>query len=481
MSIVLTEPIFIAGVDTPVTGETLSLAADLEGKLVGLGKARWVVAPFGFDEPVSSRRHPLTGRIIFSKGGSPTQTFVPAFNTPLTMPTISAIGDSWTGPRSYSQSGSGVALTKSYGVQSWLHWGLFFSGQRQRAIFPATGGSGSGENSTQIKARLADFTALLPTYLCIFAGINDLSGIYTLAQANSAVKTLVANLREMYDTCLTLNIQPIPVLVPTFTANGNSPDDVMTQYARQNANAWIDATAKGMGLSGAVNLETFWAANGVINAGLSGDELHPLAAGAAAIGKSAADILAEISPPVDLSGMTTVFANPLLAGTAGTVSTGGSGTAPDSWRIKNQGAGTIAGSVANGVWSFACDGAADGAATLTMEQRVIDGSCTVGDTLECFVDVTLAAGSVGCYDFKGMLQAYGTPSYQSSGLVSALNTDFLPNTQLTGRLYIPKLTIDVGVNGTTQKDLWGSINCRLGATAGNGATLKVSAFYGYKI
>lgn len=460
----------------------VTLAGAEETRLIGLGYAVTDLdGPGNTPLPVTSTTN-LTGRSVFSEESRPTQTFAPAFNTPLTMPTISAIGDSWTGTRSYSQSGSGVELTKVYGVQSWLHWSLFLSGQRQRCIFPATGGSGSGQNSTQIKARLADFTAIQPTFLAILAGINDLSGCYTLAQANSAVKILLVNLKEMYDTCLAAGIFPLPVMVPSFTAAANSPDDTITRYAVLNANAWIDAYAKSIGLSGAINLETYWATEGAINANMSGDELHPLVAGAAAVGKSGYKILAEISPPVDLSTTSTVFANPTLTGVGGTVSTGGSGTAPDSWRIKNSGAGTIAGALANGVYSFTCNDVADAGASLLMEQRVIDGSCTTGDTIEAFVDISLAAGGVGIYDFKGTLQAYGSTSYRSDGMATSVATDYLNTTsQLSGRLYIPKLTISSGVNGTTQKDVWGQIFCRMNAVASSAGVIKVSSFYGYKI
>lgn len=129
----------------------------------------------------------------------------------------------------------------------------------------------SGENTTEIAARIDTATALGPHQVTVLGGVNDFFDGFTTA-------TTKANLTAMYDAIETAGAQPIAIKILPF---GNASFwDAANEAKRLEINAWIDAQGhETVDLESVVGDSTDPDQPVLAAAYDSGDGLHPNAAG----------------------------------------------------------------------------------------------------------------------------------------------------------------------------------------------------------
>jgi lysophospholipase L1-like esterase len=225
-------------------------------------------------------------------------------------------------------------FTRADGYFTWANMSL---GGRLTMVKNAGVG---GQRSDQILARVTDVTNLsvLPGY-CILsdAASNDL--VQSIPSA-----TIVTNLDAICDA---LQAKGITVVICTSLPLAGNAAHLLRQ---EEVNTWIRGRATQPGF-----IVCDWAARWTDattagpKTGFATDGIHPTPLGAGAIGKVLADALrpyiggSVLLPSHNLDGLA-VNVNPMMVGTAGTVSTGTTGQAADNWTtLRGSGAGTMAG------------------------------------------------------------------------------------------------------------------------------------------
>lgn len=236
-------------------------------------------------------------------------------------------GDSYT-------SKNFVSGTDSYNSrQGYWTWANVLSGQRLTLLNNA---GVFGQGTAQILARFATDVALYsPGWVVIMAGTNDVASTGTVA-------SITANLASMIASASNIGAQVILCTIPPRSALTGGQKAVQVQ-----CNRWIRA----QGVLPGVTVIDVWQtlidpATGQILAALTNDGIHVNDTGAQRIGRLMATVISQLVAPVDILGHSTddpllLIANPNLTGTAGSLSTGVTGSVATSWTTAPVGTSTV--------------------------------------------------------------------------------------------------------------------------------------------
>lgn len=240
--------------------------------------------------------------------------------------TIALLGDSITwynGPGGLLDPALTVPFKSSQGYFTWANIAL-----RGRLTLLRQAGT-PGDTSAMVLARITDITSLstLPGYCVVLAGTNDF--LNDIASA-----TTIANLTAIHDALIAKGITVVACTMPPVWSASSSK---LTEQGE--VNTWVRDQAQKPGI-----IVCDWSAqfanpngDGTPVTGYTGDGVHPTPVGAAVLGKELADVLrfyvggntrGLVATNID---PTTVNANALLTGSAGTLNTGSAGQIATSW------------------------------------------------------------------------------------------------------------------------------------------------------
>lgn len=375
-------------------------------------------------------------------------------------PTIAGLGDSITNQNSYVD-----ATNIDFNAKGDIVWARALLGGRI-GFSPALNFGISGQNSTQILARVGGVIAARPGYCRVLAGTNDPVTGTTYAPAATW-----ANLKAIYDalTAAAIVVIACPILPRAYgLSNGTgTPAELVNA---QKGFLWVNRMIRRYALSarpGTIYVADYDRA--LLDQGstayaplalVTSEGLHPIAAGAYWLGKALAAVLDPLLPPLAMGivGQQNVYDaayNPLgnrlpfgqLAGTAGTPGAGVTGQAADGWSIART-AGATATAVASKETVDArtgevrqvitLGGAAGGATTemIAMSRNLAPGAASyaAGDLLVGEIEIE-AAGLAQVRNIALRISDTGTSTLKYYGLNSSGNTaDRLPS-------LLPKLLV----------------------------------------
>lgn len=322
MSIKLIMPTEIAGVSTPVTGNVLTLGAELEAKLVGTRRAVWVDNGVTNLEPLQVSKN-LTGRSKISVASNDLNSQTKGY-----LSSVLIFGDSITG-----QNTQDIANSISWFDIGYLPWAQAFSG----VDFDFVRNSGIAGDSTQVMlARTAaDVLAHDSDVVIEMAGIN---GITTRTP-----EQMMADKILYWEQITGQGRYVIALACPP---NGVGTDPTITRLARLNAliaDYWR-GRADGEfvdwypSLTDTTNAVAPWKTSYATDSPAT----HPTNLGAFWMGKALAPVLSRlfkrrnlVSSPRDTrqydATSNNIVDNPLMLGTAGTNGAGCSGSLASSW------------------------------------------------------------------------------------------------------------------------------------------------------
>lgn len=225
--------------------------------------------------------------------------------------TLGVLGDSITS-NGYSFS----ATTRVRNIRGYWDWTLALLQQRLQLV--AQGGV-SGENTSQMIARLTPYLAVNPYWNVVMAGINDIL-------QDVATPTIQANLTNIWNAIEANGGRVIAVTVVPLDSGSTAQ-----KRAVHELNGWIrrqSATRERLMLADAHMLITGNSGGWAVN--LSNDGLHPTGLGSYLIGSQVADIIAPWLPSsmstIPIPGdPTNLVSNPAATGTSGTLGSGMTG------------------------------------------------------------------------------------------------------------------------------------------------------------
>lgn len=334
--------------------------------------------------------------------------------------------------------------------RSWQAWANTALGQR---LEPVVNYSVSGKRTDEMVTE--QLPALLaanpkPTYCTVLGGTNDITAGRTPDQIIASLQTIITGLTSV-------GVRPI---VGTITARTGL---TATQLGYQmTVNRWIKQTAPTLGavvVNWAAHLSN---ADGTPKTDVLADGLHPTVYGASLMGQALADVLRPLLPALDRlpssnadSPVPNFLTNPMMTGTTGLVSTGGTGPAADGWRITGS-AGAAYGATLSkvartdgipGEWQQAVITSG----SVQIHQRVPASPIrwVVGDVIEAFMEYE-HDGLPGATLFQATLE--GSGANRSQSLVATGNDTYtgqLGSTPTKGVIRIPKVTV-----GATTTEVW---------------------------
>lgn len=271
------------------------------------------------------------------------------------IPTVAGLGDSITAQNSSTQAVDGVSALNAKGDIVWaralLQGRFYFSAALNFGV--------SGQNSTQILARVGQVIAARPGFCRVLAGTNDpVTGV----QYNPAAT--FANLQSIYNQLIAAGIAVIacPIL-PRSATNGLTAGELANaqkgfQWVNRRIRQYAQTAVPGMFyvMDGDATLLDQAQTTYIPIAGSTADGLHPVAAGAIRTGSRLSNVLDRILP---LSRSTIIcqqdvydatfepLGNRLptgqLVGTGGTAGTGASGSVATGWALsRSTGTGATA-------------------------------------------------------------------------------------------------------------------------------------------
>mgnify|MGYP000946428742 FL=1 len=390
-------------------------------------------------------------------------------------------------------NGSSLSLR----AQGYMTWAGILSGGR--IVFdPAMNFGASGENSTQVAARVASVVAAAPEWCVVHCGTND------LYVGPVAYEMTIANLTTIYSALLAAGIRVVAMpIIPRAkdAASGSLPTAQRQQLHR--INNWIRRTAAltpGIVLADpSLNIVDHSVTNGDPIGALTAaataytvDGLHPAPRGAYYMGKSIADAVSSQLCPISYSPVSqqdtydatnnptgNLLLNGFFTGTGGTAGTGASGSLAASWQFRRSSGttGTIGGSkttktVDNGttypMQQVVCSAAA-GSTTENMQvyQFVSTGFTANVDVIYAEIDVEVSGITVDCVKSIQLNLGDGT----NTRICAAEEAGFyLPNGNWSGTLRTPAFLIASGAS-----TLGFYLNIVLnGAVASNSVTVNCS-------
>lgn len=267
------------------------------------------------------------------------------------VPYVSALGDSLT---NFNGSLNGNQYTAF--ANGFVQWAVALSGQRCQCPSGYIVGL-PGFTTDQVLAAVGQIIALNPRPAVCFVGpgINNIGSIVrnTFAQ-------ITADLAAIYTALINAGIQPIAVPLPPDNRAGLILGTTKLPGLEIEINRWMRNVARPTYGVMVVDYEPWitdpTSANYNPLTGYTIDQLHWQTQAAYQIGKRAANILSNLFPPLDplpycqavfdaaLAPDGNLLANPLLIGTAGTIS-GATGSAPTGWTVGTSGSLTTVASV----------------------------------------------------------------------------------------------------------------------------------------
>lgn len=323
--------------------------------------------------------------------------------------TVIAFGDS------IINHGADEAVSATQGYydrQSVIFWAQLFLGQRLTLV---SNKGVSGNTTTQMLARLAtDVLSAnpIPDFVVMDGGANDIG--------NVSLATTKSNLQSMWSQ---IAAKGSKVVYFTLNPSGNygtgptatSPvSPVADAYA---FNRWVRAYAAanpGFILvdcwSSLIDV-TQTASAPPIAGYVQGDGIHPNFYGAARMGRKLAEAMEPFIQglPVVAEGNSdpaNFLANPMMTGTGGTITNGGTGSVPTSWTV-NGGGGAIvcAASVVSrldgveGQWAqlYMTSAVNNVQFVQTGQAGVFGTKVTVGDTIEAMIEVETDPDCIDLY------------------------------------------------------------------------------------
>lgn len=209
---------------------------------------------------------------------------------------------------------------------SWQFWANCYLAQRLEPVVDyAIGGKWTTHMITE---QLPQVLAAPTTYCTVLGGTNDIGN-------STPSASVIANLEIIIDTLVAAGIRPI---VGELTPRG---DLNPTAYGElQKVNAWIRQVAPRHGAWIVSWFAAMSDANGVPRPDVHLDGLHPTAYGAEIMGRKFAQAVDGLIPAVDRlpssnaeSPGVVIASNPMMTGTGGTISTGGTGEVAASWKV----------------------------------------------------------------------------------------------------------------------------------------------------
>lgn len=395
---------------------------------------------------------------------------------------IGIIGDSITAQCSSSTSGH-----ENYGYAFWMN---FLSRQRFRFSHAWNFGVG-GDTTTMILARLTTPLRSTPSTFVLLAGTNDRG-----SAAMTADQT-ITNLNDIISAFISVGkrvvlVPPLPRGDTTYTSNRLSG----TQLANHmRVYRWCLEQAARPSVSVA-DPWIYWAvpgsATGDATLGYTHDGLHPNTLGAFYIGQAIADVLETLRPEPQLFSMSNtdlksadnlygcINLNPTMQGTAGSVSTGGSGSLADSYSGTNSSGTTnitrTYSKVTSGgkTWQQCIFG---GTPTGTLSasdicrQISLHTSVAEGDIIELLADIEVDAGCTNIMSIQGGIQLT-----DGSGTTTLWDGDryttgsLLPAVAFSGVLRSPRITCTAGMT-----DLRARVASYIDASVATAGTMRVAS------
>lgn len=347
--------------------------------------------------------------------------------------TIVLLGDS------ISLSGtSNIASNVEYWKpEGWWHWCNEVLGQRFNQIYNA---GISGENTTQILARVGLVIAKRPEYCLVHCGINDV-------QQGVALSVIQDNLRLIYRRLTDAGIKVIAMTTISSGSAGGQLDSAGKKLVLFQLQRWI--AQYGRDAEGIYVVE--WhrvlqdATTGLSLTGYTMDGTHPNTLGGSRLGQHLAREIALVAEPIEMLPASNADTdneakNPMMTGTGGTTSgtitnTGAIAASlifePDSGTITTSSAKVARTDQIGGEWQQVtiASGGGDFKARIT-EDLIATMGLAVGDTVEMVCEYeTDAAGwtgnpGIGLYlqALNGFTAITGTVSIVRSMWLQSLTT-----------------------------------------------------------
>lgn len=328
----------------------------------------------------------------------------------------------------------------------------------------------SGETTAQILARVTDVTnlAVLPGYCIVSdAGTNDLS-------ASTASATIISNLNSIYNALVAKGITVVATTILPLAG------DQAHRQRQEEVNDFIRSRSQQPGFV-LCDWAARWAdaSTGGPKTGFSTDGIHPTPVGAGAMGKWLADALQPLITgnvqlaSHNLDGLSSNL-NPMMVGTAGTLSGAGvSGQVADSWTAsRGSGTGTMDCTKiprvdgVGGEWQRLT--IFNGGGQFFFFQDVTNGA-VAGEKWQSELDFELAdfSGITNCYLFSQVLST----SQQNTALYQVSPTQ-LPADVSAGVIRTPVMTVAAGATANLRTIL---------VFQGTSGTIKFSRFRTKKV
>lgn len=369
-------------------------------------------------------------------------------NTGIRPNTYASIGDSISAQGApTSNSFSGLDSSR----RSWQAWANVALAQR---LEPVTSYAVSGKRIDQmLTEQLPQVLASSPRpgYCTVLGGTNDLT-------AGRTTEQIVTDLQVILTGLIGVGIRPIVGTILPRTGLTSAQTGVQMQV-----NRWIKQVAPRLGAV-VVDWSTSLAnADGTPKTNVLADGLHPTVYGASLMGQAFADAMRGLAPAVDRlpasnaeSPLPNFLTNPLMLGTTGLVSTGGTGSVADGWRVTGAAGAAYTATLSKvartdgipGEWQQAV--IASGSVQIHQRVPASPTRWAIGDVLEAFVEFEADANLSGATRFEATLEGQG--ANRSQALVAVANdtyTGVVGAVPSRGVIRIPPVTV-----GASTTEVW---------------------------
>lgn len=340
------------------------------------------------------------------------------------VPLIGIFGDSITAQNTKAATGT---TADSYAAIGYLHQALAKLKGRARTRINLNFGV-SGDNTTQMLARVGTVAASDANIIVVLGGTNDTPGL-------TAISTITGNMQAIYEMLLAAGkvVIAIPILPRTpFSGSSSVSNSRKTVLAFNNwlrRYAYTQRLGRFFVADGDVAMMDYGSATGDPIANSTYDGLHPMSYGAQLVGGALYTVLDRILPPradqiysqADVFDATynprgSVSNNPKMTGTGGTAGTGISGTVADAYTMARNIGSTLTATASKGALA-----APNGGASQVIEL----GGGTAGATTERirFYQTINAGGST----FSSGDVVYGEIEVDQASLVNVQYISLLVN------------------------------------------------------